>query len=65
MSRPLHGVPDWVLDMIERFTILRHLWSDVWIERHERAREAADAAARDVSNDDTGPWMVQPPRGMH
>lgn len=65
VTRPLRSWPDWALDVAERFTLLRHMWGDVWIERHERAREATDAAARDVTNDETRPWMVRLPPGMH
>ncbi len=59
--RPLHWLPTVLLEWCCARPALRHLWSEAWIELHARA---ADVAV-DESNDESGPWLVQPPRGMH
>ncbi len=51
-----------MLRLILRMSVMRDTWADVWIELYQReviepAREAAD--------EDSGPWLVAPPPGMH
>jgi hypothetical protein len=41
---------------------MRGVWSEAWIELHHReVIEPAIAA----TNNESGPWLVAPPRGMH
>lgn len=63
--RPLRSWPTWLLHTALRFGVMRGLLAEVWIELHHRAVDDATAAARDISNDETGPYLVAPPRGMH
>ncbi len=53
--------PSWWLRFVLERTWLRGLWAEAWIEWHRReVLEVADEAV-----DESGPWLVQPPRGMH
>jgi hypothetical protein len=62
--RPLHSWPTWLLHVALRFGVMRGLLAEVWIELHARAAEEADAAARSAC-DETGPYLVAPPKGFH
>lgn len=44
------------------FPRFRRLWSDAWLEIwHREVYEPAIAA----SNNESGPYLVSPPKGMH
>ncbi len=63
-GRPLHSWPSWLLDVVLRFGIMRGLWAEVFIEKHHRAVELAEAAVDALANE-SGPYRVGPIRGMH
>lgn len=41
---------------------MRGVWSEAWIELYQR--EVVEPALA-ASNDESGPWLVSPPKGMH
>jgi len=63
--RPLRSWPAWLLEAALRFGVMRGLWGEVWIEKHHRAQEEADAACTDAADNYHGPFRVGPVRGMH
>lgn len=63
--RRLHSWPAWVLRAVIRYRVPAGLVADAWIELVTRANEEANAAAGDAANDETGPYLVSPPEGMH
>ncbi len=61
-ARPLASWPTWLLRAVLRYGIMRGLWFEVGIEIHQRDIVEPTRAAAD---DESGPWLVSPPRGMH
>ena len=60
--RPMRDWPSWWLRYILRKRWMAGYWADAWIELRERAHEDAIATSTD---DESGPWSVSPPKGMH
>ncbi len=63
-SRPLYAWPSILLELAILTGRPRGLVGEAWIELHHRAREAADEAIAGCANE-SGPYRVAPPPGMH
>lgn len=62
MKRPLRAWPTWLLKVTLLLPKRRGLWSEAWIELYQRQVVEPMVAA---TNDESGPWLVAPPIGMH
>lgn len=62
MRRPLHHWPSWLLRAVLWLPSRRGLWSEAWLELWARA--TVDVA-RAEANDESGPWPVAMPKGLH
>lgn len=60
--RPLRSWPTMLLRIALRVPGMRGVWSEAWIELYQR--EVVEPALA-ASNDESGPWLVSPPKGMH
>jgi hypothetical protein len=60
--RPLRSWPMWKLRLALMSPFHRHRWGQAYIEVHYREVVEPTLAA---TNNETGPWLVSPPRGMH
>lgn len=58
----MRSLPTWMLRMILRLPSRRGWWAEAWVEIWRReVLEAVEAEA----DDESGPWLVAPPQGMH
>ena len=61
-QRVCRSLPEWSLRLLLRMPTTRGWWMAAWVELWRRAVEFELELARD---DDSGPWPVAMPRGMH
>ena len=63
--RRLHSWPSWVLRAVVRYQVPGGIIADAWIELHVRGTEEASRACERIADDETGPYLVAVPPGMH
>ncbi len=61
-ERMCRTLPVWMLRMLLQLPSWRNWWTAAWLELHQR--EVVNVVAAEAS-DESGPWLVAPPRGMH
>ncbi len=55
-------MPTWMLRLILKLPLMRKYWSAAWLELWKR--EILDVVAAEA-DEESGPWPVAMPRGMH
>ena len=61
-ERVCRTLPSWMLRQILSWRSWRNWWTAAWIELHQR--EVLDVVAS-TADDESGPWPVVMPRGIH
>lgn len=61
-DRVCRTLPAWMLRTLLQLPSWRNWWTAAWLELHKRLVE--DVAA-ETANEESGPWLVAPVRGMH
>lgn len=61
-ERYCHSLPTWALRLIVRLPSWRRWWGAAWVELFQR--EVVEAVY-EAADDESGPWPVSMPRGMH
>lgn len=61
-ERVCKSLPDWMLRRILSWPSWRNWWTAAWLELHHRE---VTLVVETTAVDESGPWMVAPPRGMH
>ncbi len=65
VTRPLYGWPTWKLRLALMFPRWRSVWAEAFLELHHRSAEEVRREVDATANDETGPYRVAMPEGMH